>query len=562
MKRLETRMKNNGQFAKLCKTLGLTLMAGAMALSGCDGQMGEDGLGAAEMALTDGNVECKVAYLGDKDTCFTPGEWKKYIHVELLSNYNDEVFARNVAFGDSCGKGRYAEAKVEICKETAVDADGGTPTLTCKTGETTAKDVGQCLSAADWKKHAAKTCWSNDAELTKGSLGAPCKEKGTFQSIKFQCCRADEPSLEDDIVEVPDDLEPVAELDQICKAKTTHAKEIGQCLTPSEWKKYSIKSCASHNAEATAIKIGKPCASEKGTFALAKYICCALDQTPVDVTPVIDDEPADLPEVIDNECKVVSEQTPGECRTADQWKKFAIKTCGANNAEASALKLGDACKKKGTFSAAKFMCCIDTDTPVDVKPIDDVVILPAPANQKCYTDVIETKACLSPAQLKALAYKACASDDLELTKGKVGNPCKGDKTFSAVKFECCTPKVDFPDGVCGNDDETPAKPKPEVKPEQKPDAKPDAKPEQKPEAKPDAKPDAKPEQKPELKPADDGPQCKGTAIVLPKVCQDAAFWKSTMVKYCAQYGAEVGQVSLGNECKGGWSAAKFECCVD
>jgi len=554
MKRLETRMKDSNRFAKLCRAIGFTLIAGAMALTGCDGQIGDENLGGAEMGLTDGNVECKVAYLGDKETCFSPAEWKKYIHVELLSNYSDDVFARNVAFGDSCGKGLYAEAKVEICHEVKPVEEGPevlpAPTQTCKTSEATAADVGQCLTAAEWKKLAAKTCWSNNAELTKGSLGASCKEKGTFERIKFQCCRTDEPSLEDDIVEVPVKPEPESADEQMCKTKTTHAKEIGQCLSAAEWKKFAIKTCASNNAEATAVKIGEACGKEKGTFARAKYVCCALDQTPVDVTPVIDDEPADLPEVIDNQCKVVTEQTPGECRTAAEWKTFAMKTCHAKGANADALKLGDACKKKGTFSAAKFMCCIDNDTQDELQPIGDVVIIPAPAEEKCYTDVIETKACLSPAQLKALAYKACASDDLELTKGKVGNPCKGDKTFSAVKFQCCAPKVEFPGGVCGNDDETPAKPKPEAKPEQKPEAKPDAKPEQKPEA------------KPELEPANDGPQCKSTAIVLPKVCESKEFWKATLTKYCAQYGAEVGQVSLGNECKGGWSAAKFECCID
>ena len=561
-------MTGSSRFAKLCRAFGLTLMAGAMALTGCDGQIGDDALGGAEMALTDGNLECKVAYLGDKGTCFSPSEWKKYIHVELLSNYSDDVFANNVSFGDACGKGLFAEVKVEICRkaepvEIDPELEPAEPQL-CKTGEITADTVGECLTASEWKKMAAKTCMASGAELTKGSLGAACKEKGTYEAVKFQCCKVDEVTSDDIDDADPTVVEDDADDNTMCKTKTTHAKEIGQCLTPSEWKKFAIKDCASHNAEATAVKIAEPCATDKATpieygliaaYARAKYVCCALDQTPVDVTPVIDDEPADLPEVIDNECKVVSEEGD-ECRTAAEWKKFAMKTCHANGADATALKLGNACKKKGTFSAAKFMCCIENDVQDDVEPIGDVVITPAEPEEKCYTDVIETKACLSPAQLKAIAYKTCASDDMELTKGKVGNPCKDGKSFSAVKFQCCAPKVDF--GVCGNDDETPVKPKPEQKPD-------NAKPEQKPaDAKPDnAKPEQKPaDAKPELDAADEGPQCKSTALVLPKVCEDASFWKKTITKYCAQYGAEVGQVSLGNECKGGFSAAKFECCID
>ena len=68
-----------------------------------------------------------------------------------------------------------------------------------------------------------------------------------------------------------------------------------------------------------------------------------------------------------------------------------MKTCHANGADASALKLGNACKEKGTFSAAKFMCCIENDVQDDIQPIGDVVITPAEPEEECYTDVIETR---------------------------------------------------------------------------------------------------------------------------------------------------------------------------
>ena len=134
-------------------------MAGAMALTGCDGQIGDDTLGGAELALTDGNLECKVAYLGIREPV-SPPRMEKIHSVELLC-YGDDVFANNVSFGDACGKGLFAEVKVEICRkaepvEIDPELEPAEPQL--QDWEITADTVGECLTASEWKKMAAKTC--------------------------------------------------------------------------------------------------------------------------------------------------------------------------------------------------------------------------------------------------------------------------------------------------------------------------------------------------------------------------------------------------------------------
>lgn len=528
MKRFENRLQAGSLLNKACRLFGMTLLASSMALTGCDSQGGDD-LGSAELALTDGKVECKVAYLGDDDTCFTPAEWKKYIYLEVLSQYGDDVFARNASFAKSCEKGHFKAAKVQICRPVVEEIDT-VEELSCKTRELHAKEVGSCLTPSDWKGIAAKSCDKDGATLTHASLGEECGQPGTFERVKFECCLTPEvPEVDDGtpVVEV-EDVEEEPTLDEgpamTCKSRVTHAKEIGQCLTPSEWKGLAMKYCAADNAKATAIKLGEGCSKKDGTFASAKYICCALDAPAIDDAPVIDDEPTDLLEADGPQCKVISEATPGDCRSADEWKMFATKTCTLNDATAQALKLGTACKEKGTFDAAKFMCCANEVTVDDISDdiSDDTTPLTPPS--ECFGAAIDVKQCLTPAELKAMAYKSCAKKDTELVKGLVGNACKEKGTFHSMKFQCCAPTVIFPETSDESDVDE------------------------------DINDDTS---------VDEAPQCKTSAIILPKTCEPVSFWKKTITKTCGASHAVVSRVSLAGECKkGGFSAAKFECCIE
>ena len=186
--------------------------------------------------------------------------------------------------------------------------------------------------------------------------------------------------------------------------------------------------------------------------------------------------------------------------------------------EFTKASLGQVCKtKQGTkgIQGVKFQCCVPA---ADATEIDDSVedileeTLPEP---KCYVGGVGSPGTCTPAaELKAAVYKSCGGKGGVVTAAKMGQACKGKgfKGYESAKFQCCVkPTLDD----AGSDDPTDI---------------------------------------------DDGMSCKPGKIEV-DTCMGTAAWKGHLTKVCGMSSAKVGNVSLGNACKGGFAAAKFECCI-
>ena len=426
------------------------------------------------------------------------------------------------------------------------DETSGALTAKCKTGTMGGKT--SCKTEAAWESYAEQICEDRGARLNKFGVDVPCgieakpsklDKKSDLTSVingyrlaKFTCCKKPQTS------DVPTPIKPqIVEPAPEYKCYTDTVGSPKQCFDGAHLKTWASKECNANGGNVTKVSAGAEC---KGGYHSVKFECCVAPQKPEPTKPQpTKPTPSDKPVDVQPASKCYTSFLGDDekvCLEPGQFKLWATKVCANDGGDVTQLSLGQSCGK-GRHSLAKFECCKtanddSTSTPDSIDGPTDIT--QDEQEQKCFTDVVGSKKqCLSPAQLKAMAYKTCAIAGAELDQASLGQACKGG--YHAVKVRCCKSAADD-----NNSDDTvdPIKP-------QKPTTN-----------------DAKPTDISDTDNADDAAsQCITAHYGGGKMCMDNATLKAIAYKMCAVKGLELDNASLGNSCgKNASTGVKVSCC--
>ena len=423
------------------------------------------------------------------------------------------------------------------------DETTGALTAKCKTGTMGGKT--SCKTESAWESYAEQICEERGARLEKFGVDVPCgidvkpakvsakdeplKVKKGYRIAKFMCCKKPQTSPKPAPVK-PEIVEPAPAY----KCYTDTVGSPKQCFDGAHLKTWASKECNANGGKITQMSAGEEC---KGGFHAVKFECCAAPQVSEPVEP----SPEDQPVVEEPAAKCYTDFLGDEekvCLQPSEYKLWAKKVCGNNGGNVTQLSLGNKCGKGG-HSLAKYECCAIPQEDLEPTPeiIDETINSDEeePA-QKCFTDIVGSKKqCLSPAQLKAMAYKTCAIAGAELDQASMGQACKGG--FHAVKVRCCKTAVDLSDSAA-SDDSKPQKPTTDDSKPQKPT----------------------PMNDDEYSDASEA-QCITGHYGGGKMCIDNAELKAIAYKMCAVKGLELDNASLGASCgKNASNGVKVSCC--